>query len=105
MKGEEILEFVGTFKPVENTTVESPKTIKYVAGRLNSCNTTYYWNIDEDMKFEIGDYAIVENMNDYDLIKIVGVIETTEKYGKFIQNHKINKKVIEIIDRVDIRED
>lgn len=99
------LEFVGTFKPVENTAVELPETIKYVAGRLNCCNTTYYWKMDEDMNFEIGDYAIVENMNDYDLIKIVGIIETTEKYAKFIQNNRINKKVIEIIDRVDIRKD
>lgn len=100
------LEFVGTFKPVENTeTLVIPKTIKYIAGRLNSCNTTYYWEIDEDEDFEIGDYAIVENMNDFDLIKIVGVVETVEKYTKFITNNRINKKVIQVIDRQDIRED
>lgn len=105
MNNGERIEFVGTFKPAENIAEELPERIKYIAGRLNNCNATYFWNIDSYMDFEIGDYAIVENMNDYDLIKIIGIIETTEKYAKYISNHKINKKVVSIIDREDIRED
>jgi len=42
-------------------------------------------------------------LNDYDLVKIVGVIETTEKYVKFI--NKVNKKVVGIVPRMDIRKD
>ena len=101
------LQFVGTFNPV-NEAKEVPKvkdTIKMIAGKLNNCNQTYYWEIDDEHYFQIGDYAIVENMNDYDLVKIVGVVETTEKYARFIVNAKVNKKVVDIVPRMDIRED
>lgn len=96
-------QFVG--RPVEVVEENIENTIKLIAGKLNNCNTIYYWNIDEDKDLSIGDYAIVENMNDYDLVKIVGVIETTEKYLRLITNCKQNKKVIEVIDRNDVRGD
>lgn len=100
------LEFVGTFKPVEEMPeIEEDNTIKLIAGKLNNTNTTYYWLVDKDLDFEIGDYAIVENMNDYDLVKIIGIVKTDEKYLRLLTNKNINKKVVVIVDRAEIRED
>ena len=77
-----------------------------IIGKLNSSNTTYYWKIEEDVltKFNlgedqyfkklIGNYAIVENLNDFDLVKIVGVIETNDKYAKFLTNKTIRNKLL-----------
>ena len=99
-------QFVG--KPVEIIEDELPEintNIKLIAGKLNNCNTVYYWEIQKETPIKIGDYAIVENINDYDLVKIVGAINTSEKYAKFITNSKVNKKVVMIIDRYDIRND
>ena len=78
--------------------------MKLIAGKLNNCSTLFYWQIIENEKFEIGDYAIVENMNDYDLVKIVGILETSDKYAKFINDRKL-KNVVSIIKRIEIRED
>ena len=99
-------QFVGkTVEIIEDELPEIKTNIKLIAGKLNNCNTVYYWEIDENEEFEIGVYAIVENINDYDLVKIVGAINTSEKYTKFITNSKVNKKVVMIIDRYDIRND
>ena len=80
--------------------------MKLIIGKLNRNNIVYYWRIPSDSVFTIGDYAIVENINDYDLVKIIGIVETEEKYAKFLANGKeISKKVIYFIERKDIRED
>lgn len=34
------------------------------------------------LKPVVGDYAVVENKNDYDLVKIIEIVETSEKYCK-----------------------
>jgi len=84
---------------------KEPK-IKLIAGKLNNFENAYYWDVSMiDRNFEIGDYAIVENMSDYDLVKIIGIVETNEKYSRYITNRKNVKKVIMIIDRYSIRED
>lgn len=81
-------------------------TKKLIIGKLNNCNLTYFWEKDENNEiFEIGDYAIVENVNDYDLVKIVGITFTKDEYMKFITNRNQNKKVIKIIKRNEIRGD
>ena len=82
--------------------------MRLIAGKLNNCNLVYYWEYRINLigySFKIGDYAIVENMNDYDLVKIVGIVDTTDKYAKFITNRNVNKKVIKIISRETIRGD
>ena len=96
-----------TGMPVEITETNIEPNIKLIAGKINNCSTIYYWLIDEELDFEIGDYAIVENINDYDLIKIVGIVETQEKYLKHITNVNKNKmkKVAKVIQRCDIREE
>lgn len=77
---------------------DNENKVKLIAGKLNNCNLIYYWNIDNDTDFEIGDYAIVENMKSYDLVRIIGVVETTKELVGMITNCKINKNVIQIVD-------
>ena len=80
--------------------------MKLIAGKINNCNTVYYWNIsDFKLEPEIGDYAIVENMGDYDLVKVVGIVETSEKYARYITNCNVTKKVVMCLKRNHIRED
>lgn len=78
--------------------------MKLIAGKLNS-GTTNFWNIPENAVYEIGDYAIVQNKNDYDLVKIVGIVETNEKYSKIITGVEVSKSVVNIIPRKLIRND
>ena len=79
--------------------------MKLIAGKLNSDNFIRFWKIEKG-DFNVGDYAIVENINDYDLVKIVGIVETTEKYTYFLTNGcPVIKNVISIIPRFKIRKD
>lgn len=81
--------------------------MKVIAGKLNKDNIVNYWLCDLCIlnKNDIGNYAIVENRNDYDLVKIVGILETNEKYLKFVVGVNPSKKVVQIIGRNTIRED
>lgn len=79
--------------------------MRIIAGKLNSDNIVRYWKVGDEI-FNVGDYAIVENKNDYDLVKIIGIVETNEKYASFFANgYSISKNVISIISRGLIRED
>lgn len=84
--------------------------MKLIAGKINSDNVVRYWNLEGENAIDvavigIGNYAIVENKNDYDLVKIVGIIETNEKYAKFLTGVNVNKKVVRLITRDSVRED
>lgn len=81
--------------------------MKVIAGKLNKDNIVNYWLCDVATLHDsdIGNYAIVENRNDYDLVKIVGILDTNEKYLKFIVGVNPSKKVIRIVERQTIRED
>ena len=75
-----------------------------ILGKLNGSGKVYYWNIEE--KMILGQnlyerYAIVENMQDYDLVKIVGVACIDEDNEKYIMGHTINKSVVRIINMGD----
>ena len=70
--------------------------IKVVAGRLNNLGKSNYW-LENDKKVNVGDYAIVENMNGYDLVEVTGVLETDEEHINLIMCNKINKKVLYVI--------
>lgn len=84
--------------------------MKLIAGKLNAENIVRYWMLEgEDVKdvdvIGIGNYAIVENKNDYDLVKIVGIVETNEQYVKFLAGVNVNKKVIRLLARATVRND
>lgn len=66
---------------IEKLTKEE-EIVYLVAGTINATGRMLYWN--DTVGLEIGDYAIVENMNGYDLIEVIGKIKTTkEKSSKF----------------------
>ena len=69
-----------------------------IAGTINATGKTLYW-IDNEGLTLIGSYAIVENANGYDLVKVVGKTETTKKdVVKFSStSYKNMKKVIRAI--------
>ena len=83
--------------------------MKLIAGKLNAENIVRYWMLEDEKDiynvFGIGDYAIVENKNDYDLVKIISIVETEEKYVKFLIGASTIKKVVRLISRAVIRED
>lgn len=79
---------------IENLSKKEERII-LIAGVINATGKLLYWR--SDRRISIGDYAIVENMNGYDLIKVIGVIETIEENAKkFSNTNYINmKKVIQ----------
>lgn len=75
-----------------------------VAGMINTTRKTLYWK--SDICFiKIGDYAIVENNGGYDLIKIVGIVETTKENAIKISNtvYEDMKNVKMIISKENFR--
>lgn len=60
--------------------------VNLIAGTINATGKTLFWKGEKYMS--IGNYAIVENMNGYDLVKIVGKIETTKKEASKFSNTK-----------------
>ena len=76
--------------------------MKLIIGKLNN-GVINYWKSEFIPK--IGDYAIVNNRNDYDLVKIIGTVETNEKYEKFLAPGGVTKSVVAIVQRDMIRED
>ena len=70
-----------------------------IAGVINSVpNTVYFWLGNKNMdSFKIGDYAIVENLSSYDLVKIAGIVWTNENNLKSITKVKDLEKMKKVI--------
>ncbi len=79
---------------IENL-IDIKETVILIAGVINATGKLLYWR--SDGIINIGDYAIVENMNGYDLIKVIGIIETTKENASRFSNTKYSnmKKVIQ----------
>ena len=77
-----------------------------IAGVINSIpNTVYFWLGNERKdSFKIGDYAIVENLNSYDLVKIAGIVWTNEDNLKTITKNNLAKmkRVIKYIPKDEL---
>lgn len=78
--------------------------IVLIVGKFNSSNEAFYWKIEIDSKFRIGDYAIVENKQGYDLIEIVGIVYTTMENAKIFskEDFKNMKNTVKIFSKNDI---
>lgn len=74
---------------------EKEKTIILIAGFINATGTTLYWKSDDEIS--IGDYAIVENKQGYDLVKVTGILYTTKENVIKFSNTKYEnmKRVIQ----------
>lgn len=66
-----------------------------IAGIINATGTTLYWKSDDEIS--IGDYAIVENKQGYDLVKVTGILYTTKENVIKFSNTKYEnmKRVIQ----------
>ena len=77
-----------------------------IAGVINSMpNMVYFWLGDKNIdSFKIGDYAIVENLNSYDLVKIAGIVWTNEDNLKTITKNNLAKmkRVIKYIPKDEL---
>lgn len=78
------------------------ETVTLIAGVINATGKMLFWKDDNDI--QIGDYAIVENMNGYDLVKVIGIVLTTEKEANKFSNTRYEnmKKTIYPISKEDI---
>lgn len=69
-----------------------------IAGVINSMpNIVYFWLCNKVDSFKIGDYAIVENLSSYDLVKIAGIVWTNEDNLKSITKVKDLEKMKKVI--------
>ena len=79
------------------------------AGVINAVpNQCYFWLGTKSTDcFKINDYAIVENKQGYDLVKIAGIVWTNEDNLKIITRNNLSKmkKVIRYIPREEIEND
>ena len=83
--------------------------IKLIAGKHPDSSEVYWWQVPDKEYlglYKSGDYAIVEELGDYGLVKIIGTMEVEEKYVKYlIGKGKKLKNVVERIPRYRVRED
>ncbi len=88
-------------KIVEKITEEN-EIVVLVAGVINATGQMLYWKIEENI--DVGDYAIVENKNEYDLIKVVGLVYTTKANARKFSKTKYErmKKVIKLLQKENI---
>lgn len=79
--------------------------MKLILGKLNG-GAIFYWDISHmQLKPSVGDYAVVENLGDYALVKIVGIVETSEKYCKQLTHSCELKQAVCLLKRNMIRND
>ena len=82
-----------------------------IAGKHNGTGTVYFWRMSETTigkdTVEVGDYAVVENKTDYDMVKVIGILDTKEKYVRFfgVPSGNVKRSVIMVIPRKYVRED
>lgn len=65
---------------------DKEEKIVLVAGTINATNMMLYWI--DNVRAEIGDYVIVQNKRDYDLIKVIGTVVTTKKGARRFSHTK-----------------
>lgn len=70
-----------------------------IVGVINATGKTLFWKNELKLIIKIGDYAAVENMNGYDLIKVLGIVKTIKKDVSKFSNTKYSnmKKVTRVL--------
>lgn len=83
---------------------KEPVIVTLIAGVINATGKMLFWK--DDCEMQVGDYAVVENMNGYDLVKVVGTILTTEKEASRFSNTRYEnmKKTVYPISKNDIED-
>ena len=82
-----------------------------IAGKHNGNGTVYFWRLSDETigkdNVQVGDYAVVENKSDYDMVKVIGILSTEDKYVKFFgcPYGTVSKNVVMVIPRKYVRKD
>lgn len=80
---------------------------RLICGKLQGNNVLRFWKVeDENIDTHIGNYAIVENMDSYALVKILGLVITSEQEALSISNtdYKRMKRMLKEISIEDLLE-
>ena len=85
-----------------NQTDNKENQVFLIAGILNATGKLLHWRAD-DISLNVGDYAVVENMSGYDLVKVAGIILTEKKLARKFSNVDY-EKMKKAIKKVDISE-
>lgn len=75
-----------------------------IAGVINATGKMLYWKNKNNLSINSGDYAIVENTNGYDLVKVVGIVYTRESQASKFSNTRYEnmKSVVKVIKKESI---
>lgn len=75
-----------------------------IIGKINASSTIGYWRINDQIVKNIspGDFAIVQNKSNYDLVTILGIVKTEEEYIKSFVPGGANKNVIYILKKSEL---
>lgn len=95
---------------IQDITNNDENTIKLITGTLINASNNYitkYWLINNDVEVNIGDYAIVENLSGFAIVKIVGVTISEPKLVKYISNtnYEKMKKVVMLINKEELEKE
>lgn len=79
--------------------------MKCIVGKFNNKQSfVNYWKVGKIRNEDIGNYAVVENLNGYDLVKIIGISEVDESQVKYVTGNHDLKKVKTIISKDIVEE-
>lgn len=73
--------------------------ITLIVGKQNE--TPYFWKINNHIPVKIGHYAIVNStdcINQYTLVKVLGIVRSTDELAQHLVRHKKIKEVRTIIE-------
>ena len=59
--------------------------MRFIFGKLSAgYSRTYAWKVPDGMSVSVGEYALVENLDSFGLVKVCAVAETEKAYEKDI---------------------
>lgn len=62
--------------------------MRFIFGKLNGEHLQVYaWKVPDGMSVEVGDYAVVENMEGFTLVEVCAIAETDQGHAKYITGH------------------
>lgn len=82
--------------------------VRLIAGKIPGNNTLRFWKVEnKNIYAHIGDYAIVENIDSYALVEILGLLITTEQKALVISNNEFKrmKKVVKTIKAEELHQE
>ena len=76
-----------------------------LAGKINSTTIVNFWKVEAIPLIDVGNYAIVENKQGYDLVEIVGFLDVNKNNARLFSNtnYENMKKVIKFIRKEELK--